>query len=156
MGLHAAIIGLRFRMRTLVILSAALGLLLLGCATLSQADRDVLQQHRISPALYSKMAHGERLSLPDIIELSEKHLSAPFIGRYLRSSLAVYRLNSDDVVVLRKAGVSPQVIDYLMATPGLYAPRYDPFWYGYDPFWDVGYDGVVVLNSHGHHHHHHR
>lgn len=141
-------------MKNSVILPVVLGFLLAGCATLNQADRDMLRQHRVSTPLCSKMTHGGRLSTADILELSEKRVSAPFIVHYLRSTLAVYALNSDDVVLLRQAGVNRQVIDYLLATPRLYAPQYDALWYDDDPFW-WSYPTPIILRSHGDHHHHH-
>ena len=142
-------------MRTSKFPLALAALFLAGCATLSEPERDVLRQHRISPPLFSKMDHREQVSLPDIMELSEKRVPAPFILRYLRSTYAVYRLKSDDVIVLRQAGVNRQVIDYLLTTPTLFAPQYyDPWWYADDLYW-WNYPTVFVGHSH-HSHHHHR
>jgi hypothetical protein len=147
-------------MRSSALFTGLATLLLAGCATLNEADRDVLRQHRVSPALYAKMTHREQLSLPDIMELAERRVPAPFTVHYLRSTVAVYRLKSDDVVLLRKSGVTPQVIDYMLTTPTLYSPLNDPFWYGDDPFWyDYPPPGVVRrshFDHHDHHDHHHR
>src|SRR4051812_40541558 len=89
-GLILHFIGLRFRMKTSLLPLALIALSFAGCATLSEPDRQVLRQHRVSPQLYSKMDHQERLSLPDIMELAERRVSAPFVVHYLRSTYAVY------------------------------------------------------------------
>ncbi len=142
-------------MRFTALLAGLATLLLAGCATLNEADRDVLRQHRVSPGLYAKMTHREALALPDVMELAERRVPAPFTVRYLRSTVSVYRLKSDDVVLLRKSGVSPQVIDYMLATPTLYSRLDDPFWYADDPFWWDYPPAVVVGHSHFDHHGHH-
>lgn len=113
-----------------------------GCATLDHDDRLVLAEHNVSPPLYEKMKHGEPLAVPDIIELWSKGLPGPFIIRYVRETEASYRLTVDDVSELKEAGVSPDVINYLLATPPVYGPAvypypapfpYDPYYYS-DPF----------------------
>lgn len=128
---------------------------LTGCASLSEADRTILTQHRVSPTLIASMSRGRSLSLADIIELSEHRLPPSFILRYIRSTYAVYRLSSSDVITLRRAGVSPVVIDYLLTTPEQQAARdaalsssfiYDDDWL-FDP-------GPHYYRSHGHHRHH--
>ena len=132
---------------------------LTGCVTLSQTDQDFLRRHGVSGPLYDRMLHRESLSLADIIELSEKKVSPTFLIQYLRSTVAVYRLGSDDVLLLRKAGVNRAVIDYLLETPALAASVATPFWYD-DPFWWGAYPrsyyhGGVRHGHRDHHHHHH-
>ena len=110
---------------------------LCGCATLSQGDRTILAQHNVSPALSGKMAHGEPLAVSDVIELSGKGLPAPFIIHYLRSTETSYPLTVDDVSRLKMAGVSPDVINYLLATPSVYGPPRGPYPppFPYDPYY---------------------
>lgn len=99
------------------------------------------------------MLHRDVLTLTEIIELAEKKVPVPFVLRYLRNTVGVYHLRSDDVVVLRKAGVSSQIIDYLMATPTLYPRQFgDPFYYYDDDYWW----GLPPLIVHDRHHYHHR
>jgi hypothetical protein len=120
----------------------ALGLLA-GCATLTQNDQALLQQHHVSPALYSRMVHVDPLALSDIIELTQRHLSPDFIIYYLSSTRVAYRLTARDLSNLRNAGVSKQVIDYLLSTPPRYAPApyyYPPVNYYYGPgYYAPGY-----------------
>jgi len=108
-----------------------------GCATLNHDDRVILGQHNVSPALYDKMAHDEPLAVPDVIELSRKGLPVPFIIHYLRSTEASHPLTVDDVSRLKQAGVSPDVINYLLATPSIYGPPRYPYPppFPYDPYY---------------------
>ncbi len=92
-----------------------------GCA-LDSRDRSFLLAHGVGGSLYQKMLHGEPLEIPDIIELSHHGLPPRFIIHYLEDTYFVYNLKTSDVMGLKKAGVSPEVIDYLLATPGLYGP----------------------------------
>jgi hypothetical protein len=118
-------------------IAAVCALSLGACSSLDHRERDFLQQHGVAGPLYEKMRHGEPLELADIIELSHDGLPSHFIIHYLRDTYFVYRLKPEDLQALRKAGVSPEVIDYLSATPGMYAPRiggpypYGPYGYGY-------------------------
>src|SRR5438128_9405252 len=103
-------------MRHAVFALAAAAFLLCGCADLSRYDRSVLEQHRVSPALYEKMTHRDPLTLEDIVELSKRGLPASFIVHYLHSTSQVYQLTTDDVLQLKRAGVANEVIDYLLPT----------------------------------------
>ncbi len=78
----------------------------------------------------------------------------PFVLRYLRATVAVYRIRADDVVFDEKAGVSSQILDCLLATT-LYPQQLgDPFWYYDDAFW-WGYPPLRTWDGHHHHHHDH-
>jgi len=123
----------------LLAIAAAIGLLA-GCATLNQNDQALLQQHHVSPALYSRMVHEDPLALSDIVELTQRQLSPDFIVYYLSSTRAAYRLSQRDISNLRKAGVSKQVIDYLLSTPARYAPA--PYYYpAVNYYYGPGYYG---------------
>lgn len=128
---------------------------LAGCATLNPTDRYMLEDHHVSPSLYARMIHQEPLSLTDIIELSQRHLSPGFIIHYLNSTYAVYRLDHEDITRLRNAKVDQGVINYLMDTVPLYAPQpygapyAGPYPYpGYYPYYPYG--GVSVIVAHRH------
>jgi len=95
-----------------------------GCETMTPQDRLVLEQRRVSGPLYQKMMREEPLALGEIVELSKKKVPPPVIIRYVDNSLGEYRLTTEDVIRLRRAGVSTQIIDFLLATPGA-AP--DPY-----------------------------
>ena len=127
-----------------------------GCATLNPYDRGLLVQHHVSNSLYQRMLHGEPLALEDVIELSRRQLPAGFIIHYLSSTRSAYHLSSGDVARLRKAGVSKEVVDYLLDTPALYAPR--PYYYPYPPYYPYDpyyYGGSSVIVGGGYWHRHH-
>jgi hypothetical protein len=136
-------------MRNVFLASAIAALTLGGCATLSTADRSMLQEHRVSEQTLDKMTHHEPLDLTGISELARKKVPSGFIVRYLHNSGQVYRLNTQDVVQLRQAGVGAEVIDYMLATPAMYAPRYVDSWYYYDPYFPYyGPPYIVVRGRH--------
>ena len=123
--------------------SCLLALLICGCATLDSGDRLVLREHNVAPALQDKMAHGVPLSVVDVIELTRDGLPGPFIIHYLQGTEAPYPLRVQDIAAMKEAGVSPDVINYMLSTPGFYRPPvyaypgsfpYDPYYYG-DPYW---------------------
>ena len=146
-------------MKWISLLSAVIATgLLAGCMTLSQNDRVLLQQHRVSSDLYYRMMHVDPLSLADIIELSKKQLPPDFIIYYISSTHVAYRLTTDTLSYMRKSGVSKQVLDYLMSSPPPYAVApyplippvnlyYGPGYYGYYP--GYGYPRVTVGGYYG-------
>jgi len=93
-----------------------------GLSDQEKADYSSVQASGVSPAVYDKMMHGDDLSLYDIKALTRARASDGVILRYLRNRQTVYFLNTGDVEGLRKAGVSPSLIDYMLRTPGLYQP----------------------------------
>lgn len=119
-------------------------LLLGGCATLSESELALLQRQRVSPDLQERMDEGRALEVSEVIELSRRGVPPDFIVRYLRSTGRVYSLSSFDVVKLRDAGVRPGVIDYMLSTPSLYAPRYTEPWWGYEPYYYYHRPIIVV------------
>ena len=135
-------------MQSLRILLFAALFCLGGCATLSEADRSALQRGGVSPQLQQRMAVFDPLELSDIMELSQKKISSEFLLRYLRSTAHVYTLDSQDVVLLRQAGVQNKVIDYLMATPSLYAMRYSEPGYRYEPYYYYNRPIVIIRGRH--------
>jgi hypothetical protein len=110
-----------------------------GC-TLYRRDRELLQDHHISGALYDKMMRHEPLTLDEIIELSHRGVPGPFIVHYLRPTYYVYKLDANDVARLKQSGVPEGVTHYLLATPGMFSPSQAPVWYDdphfHDPYWD--------------------
>jgi len=150
-------------MKKLYVALAVAAFALSGCVTLSRTDRYLLMDHQVPAPLCAHMAHGEPLALDDIIELSHRKLSPPFIMHYLYRTEAVYRLGSSDIKRLKAASVAPEVIDYLQRTPMLFgvygggayygphwygSPNYygegEPYWYGDPYYYPAPYYGVEV------------
>jgi hypothetical protein len=130
-------------MKVLPIIAAICALALGACASLDHSERGMLQQHGVAGPLYEKMMHGEPLELGEIIELSQRGVPTRFIMDYVHDTHFVYHLKPEDMRELRAAGVSREIIDYLEATPGMYAPRIGPYPYGPYPYgpYDYGYPG---------------
>jgi hypothetical protein len=135
-------------MKFLPLLLGGALLLLGGCATLSESERAVLQRQKVPPSLQERMDQGRSLEIADVIELSRRGVPPDFIVRYLRGTGRVYSLNSLDVVKLREAGVRPGVIDFMLSTPGLYAPRYVEPWWGYEPYYYY-HRPIIVVRDRG-------
>ena len=121
--------------RTPLFCAAAILFALAGCATLNKAELADLRTRNVPPDLCLRMDHRNDLSQPDIVELSKKRVPDGIVIHYLQLTRAVYYLRTDDVVRLKKAGVSPDVIDCMLRTAELYAasyarsPLYDPFYF---------------------------
>jgi hypothetical protein len=130
-------------MRLSGLLLIGLPLLLAGCGLTDQQKADYARVHAsgVNSAVYDKMMHGDDLSLYDIKALTHAGVSDAIILRYLRDQHTAYFLSSDDVTGLRKAGVSPSIVDYMLQTPQDYGPGpvlgigvgYGPWWG--DPWW---------------------
>lgn len=143
-----------------------LPLLLAACGLSPQEKADYAQVERsgVSPAIYDKMVHGDDLSISDIEVLTRADVSSGVILRYLRDHGTVYYLSSADVTGLRKAGVDPSVVDYMLQTArggywGAGPYPYFGYGYGYDPFWYPGFYGGgfggFYYHGHGGYGHHH-
>jgi hypothetical protein len=138
----------------LLLLFVPLFLAACGLSPQQKADYGSVQSSGVTPAIYDKMVNGDALSVYDIKALSRAHVSDAVILRYIRDHGTVYFLNSDDVVSLRKAGVSQSIIDYMLQTPRMSGPGdypgYPyPYWYG--PPW---FGGVYFYGGyHGGYHH---
>ena len=105
-----------------------------GCSTLSQNDRTVLDQHHVSASLYERMSHRDPLEISDIIELSRRQVPNRFIVHYLDSTDTTFRLSKGEISQLRKAGVSSEVIDYLLDTAPVYSRRPSYYYSAYPAY----------------------
>ena len=84
------------------------------------------------------------------------------IVHYLYSTRAIYSLDKQSLARLNQAKVRQEVLDYLLDTPSLFAPRpyvggYDGYpYYGYYPYQPYPYyygpSAVVVVGGRWHHH----
>jgi hypothetical protein len=134
-------------MRLLRIAVALVPLLLAACGSSAerQADLAAVQRSGVNPAVYDKMVHGDDLGLYDIKDLRRAGVSDDVVLRYLQSRKTVYYLTAEDVGGLKKADVSPTVINYMLQTPRRYASYYPAIGAGfgyfpyYDPFWGPPY-----------------
>jgi len=128
-----------------------------GCATLKPDERALLLEHNVSPETFDRMRYNEPLTVPDIIELSKRGVPVPFIIHYLRRTETSYPLSPSDITELKNAGVSPDVVNYLLATPSIYSPQrypypYYPPPYSYGPYY-YDYPPVIVSGPYDRWHH---
>lgn len=120
-------------------LFAILGLLLAGCASISRSVNysEHLAAYDVDAHVAEKMKAHLPLELIDIQHFAEKGVPDSLLIGYLKQERTVYQLNSDQVRMLADAGVSKEVIDYLLTTPAARSPvRAYPvyYWHGPLPF----------------------
>ncbi|MGA3171037.1 MAG: hypothetical protein ABSE62_08475 [Chthoniobacteraceae bacterium] len=128
-------------------------ILIAGCATIGHRDRQVLVEHGVPQGLIQKMGNGDPLYLQDIIVLSQCGVPSDLIIHYIDETDTAYRLGKADVARLRSAGVSDDVISYMLSTsapqaygPGSNAPPPYPYpYYPYNYYYGGAYYGPVVV-----------
>ncbi len=137
-------------------------LFMVGCATRQQKlDLSIVGDSGVSPTTYHRMQEHDDLSLFDLEDLAQHHVSDQITLRYLRDLRSIYYLTAKQVDQLRAKKVSDTVINYLLMTPKIY--RYDDIdQYGaYGPYESFGpygpfgpyyypfYDPVIIHSYHG-------
>lgn len=111
-----------------------------GSSPQQEADYAAIQTSGVSTALYDKIRFGNALNLGDVKALSRAKVKDEVILRYMRNLCTIYTLTSDEVKDLRAAGVSQNVINYMMKTPKIFRPtsypsgsNSNPYWFGPSP-----------------------
>jgi hypothetical protein len=125
----------------LAVLLVPLSLAACSLSPQEQADLAVVHNSGVNPAVYDMMERGIDLDVADVTDLHLAGVPDDVILRYLREKRTVFYLTKINVGVLKTAGVSDQVIDYMGQTPRMYTsyngaignglgyfPYYDPFW----------------------------
>lgn len=126
-------------MRNLLIfrnsLFVLLGFLLAGCASTSRYVNysKHLAAYDVDAHVAEKIKARLPLELIDIQHLAEKDVPDSLLIGYLKQGRAIYQLNSDQVQMLADAGVSKEVIDYLLTTPASRPARAYPVYYWHVP-----------------------
>ena len=90
------------------------------------------------------------VTVPQIVEMSKANVPSADIIAKIKASGTIYRLKTEQIVLLSKEGVSSEVLDYMQQTYIHAVKRnaryenwnnwtpYDEFWYGGAPFgWPV-------------------
>jgi len=81
-------------------------------AALDENERANLKKQ--SPQTYRRIDQGERLSVNDVINMSKSHINDQKIIELMRKTSSRYNLNNYQVERLRNAGVSEEVINYML------------------------------------------
>jgi outer membrane lipoprotein SlyB len=90
---------------------------------------DRQQQERLrqqAPQTYTRVDQGQPLSVADVKALAAAGVGDNVIISQIRNSRTVYHLSAADIIDLRNAGVSNQVIDFMINTPGTYGTAPTP------------------------------
>lgn len=82
--------------------------------TLDEHDRAVMQQK--SPSTLNRIDKGEQLSVQDVKNMSRNGLKDDTIINQMKATSSTYSLNADQIIDLKKSGVSQRVIDYMIQT----------------------------------------
>lgn len=83
-------------------------------AVLDEQDRKVME--RTSPRTIDRMDRGEPLTINDVIKLSQGGVSDDAIVKYMNDTGSTYNLSQAQIRRLQDAGVSQQVIGYMIDT----------------------------------------
>ena len=81
-------------------------------AILDENDQEYLRER--NPQTYQKLIHEERLTISDVINLSQARVSDDKIIALIRKTNSSYNLNRDQIDYMRDEGVSERVISYMM------------------------------------------
>ncbi|HEX8296996.1 MAG TPA: hypothetical protein VF593_11880 [Chthoniobacteraceae bacterium] len=142
-------------------------LALVGCASFDQREIAAVRARGVSERVVHKLDHGRPVEPRDLVELTRRGVPSEWIIRQLEDHGVTSMITRADVLVLRRGGVRPEVIDALLrasdrfaeryATPDLYLDEhYDTLGfvepYPYPVHGSVG----VGFSISGHHRHHRR
>jgi hypothetical protein len=119
-----------------------LSFVLTGCATFNDTELGIIRQSGVSPRVFEKMRDERVLTPEDVIEATRRRVPERYLVRQIEDAGVDYVLSPDDYRRLQRAGVSPLVLETLVAASdefaSLYvAPRYDM--YPVDPYYDDYY-----------------
>ena len=111
--------------RALLALTLSCAALLTGCASNqgNPATASALTARGVGPSTIVKVENGQRLDYDDILNMVQKGVPTQIIMGYLESTGSVYNFGPVQLQALKEQGASPQLINYLQETQGLYGSR---------------------------------
>ncbi|MBI2742302.1 MAG: hypothetical protein HYX48_00090 [Chlamydiales bacterium] len=86
---------------------------LIGYA-LDEQDRKIMESR--SPQTLDRIDRGQQMTVQDIKNMSKNGLKDETIINQIKATNSVYHLTSDQIIDLKKSGVSQNVIDYMIET----------------------------------------
>ena len=96
------------------LIGGAAGVIAGGLVGASLDESDQRNLKRQSSQTYSRVDQGERLNVDDIINMKRANISNQKIIDLIRKTKSSYNLNKYQINRLKSAGVSQEVIDYMM------------------------------------------
>ena len=93
--------------------AGAVGGAIIGAA-LDASDRDNLQQN--SPDTLNRIDNGQQLTIQDIENMARAGIKDSVIINQIDATHSVFHLSADQIVQLKNAGVSQNVIDHMIRT----------------------------------------
>ena len=101
------------------LIGAAVGAMAGGLVGNSMDQQQQARLHQQAPQTYMHVEQGQPLSVADVKALAKAGISDDVIVSQIRNSRTVYRLSAPDIIDLRGAGVSDNVVNFMINTPGL-------------------------------------
>lgn len=81
------------------------------------------EQKAVDRMRYEQAVAASRMTLQDVIQMAQNHVSDDLIIETIRRRGATFNLTANDVITLRQQGVSERVVSYMMqARPVVYQP----------------------------------
>jgi len=112
------------------LIGAAVGAIAGGLIGHSMDQEQQARLRQQAPQTYVRVDQGQPLGVADVKALARSGINDDVIISQIRNSHTVYHLSAADIIDLRDAGVSNQVIDFMINTPssigatsGVYAPQ---------------------------------
>ena len=101
------------------LIGAAAGALTGGAIGNSVDQEQAAELRAQAPQTYVRVQQGQPLTISDIKALAEAKVSDDVIISQIRNSHTVFHLSTSDIIELHNAGVSENVINFMINTPSL-------------------------------------
>lgn len=79
-------------------------------------DHDRQKLNRSSPQTMGRIDRGEPLTVQDVKNMSQNGIKDEVIINQIKATNSVFYLTSDQIIDLKKSGVSQHVINYMIQT----------------------------------------
>lgn len=123
-------------------LLALLCIAIASCASLPPKELALVRERGVPTRVLMKIESNEPLTPPEVIGLTHRGVPDRIVIRHIQSAGMDYLITRDDVIQLRRAGVSAAVVDAMLAECDRFARRYSsPPAANYDAWWS---DSVFI------------
>lgn len=83
-------------------------------SVLKETERKILESN--APGILNKFEQGLSPSIHDIKTLAKSGIPDEIILKHIKETRAVFRLSSEEIIDLKKSGVSQKVINFMIRT----------------------------------------